>query len=643
MKKYIILSLVFLCFCMLAHAAAIKKTNLKVLYVGGTSNIDVTSIAPDASTLARDIAARTASFGQMLKEYFKVVKCINAKEYKQEMSNHYDVTIFDGKPNPIKPMILTKDKGGNVTDYHLATYLTLDYDRPTITIADMSEEIGREIGTKADWYCLCLDADAYNMKVNHPIFKGPYKVKLDMVEKPTPTAALEYQFDFDKPIPKTQMMWTVQTKGYQTVRGYRVGMVSRPGGFTDSPDAEVISGGVSAKSPDAVAIGRHGNFLNWGFSASPADMTPAAKNVFANAVVYISKFAGQHPIARKFDERVMTRDGVKLLKYICKRSAWEESNKANIGFNKSMQHLSDSLKVVQKAGGKIADSYKDLVDFTPMPLPSFEEFVKRNEGKYYEMFGTDSLAYAKYFDGNYNYLYPAEFSFSIDNDVKSLGIANNDVRLLDKAISLWESGKDIDKAKKILTRYTLCRFQTPQEWRSWYNKYNKLMFFTESGGWLFLINSRDPSVPGNDYSVIRNAAETSEKLPAVKGKTDDKNPVLISGVVNKISDNEKELVILVKIHPSYHIYGNVSSKDPFIPTKIEIVPSDGYSLSGDIKNPPFTLLTQGSSTTIYTGDAIFRQRINGNGKGSVKCTVSYQCCNNSICFPPQDIVLTLVL
>jgi hypothetical protein len=326
-----------------------------------------------------------------------------------------------------------------------------------------------------------------------------------MVEKPTPAAALGYQFEFDQPIPKTQMMWTVQTKGYQSVRGYRVGMVSRPEGFTDSPDAEVISGGVSAKSPDAVAIGRHGNFLNWGFSASPVDMTPTAKNVFANAVVYISKFAGQHPIARKFDERVMTRDGVKLLKYICKRSAWEEDNKANINFNKSMQHLSDSLKVVQKAGGKIADSYKDLVDFTPMPLPTFEEFVKRNEGKYYDMFGTDSLAYAKYFDENYNYLYPAGFSFSVDNDVKSLGIANNDVRLLDKAISLWESGKDVDKAKKILTRYTLCRFQTPQEWRSWYNKYSKLMFFTESGGWLFLINSRDPSVPGNDYSVIRNS------------------------------------------------------------------------------------------------------------------------------------------
>jgi hypothetical protein len=438
-------------------------------------------------------------------------------------------------------------------------------------------------------------------------------------------------------------MWTVQTKDYRNVPGFRIGMVSRPEGFTDSPDAEVITSGVSLKSPVAVAIGRHGNFLNWGFSASPADMTEQAKKVFANAVVYISKFAGQHPIARKFDERQMARERIKFYKYICKPSAWEESNRSSENFNKVMQHMSDSLKAVKKAGGTISEQYKMYLDFTPMPLPSYEDHLKRAEGKYYEMFGTDTLAYAKYFDENEGYFYPDmnASNFNIDNDVKSLGIANNDVRLLDKAISLWESGKDVDKAKKILTRYTLCRFQTPQEWRSWYNKYSKLMFFTESGGWLFLINSRDPSVPGNDYSVIRHAAETSEQLPAVKGKTDDKNPVLISGVVNKISDNEKELVVLVKIHPGYHIYGRVSSKDPFIPTKFEVTPSAGYALAGDMKLPPFTLLTQGSTTTIFTGDAIFRQRIKGSGAGSVKCTISYQCCNNSICFPPTDYVLNL--
>jgi len=41
-----------------------------------------------------------------------------------------------------------------------------------------------------------------------------------------------------------------------------------------------------------VAIGRHGNFLHWGFAALSDDMTDEARDVFANAVVYIAGFAG---------------------------------------------------------------------------------------------------------------------------------------------------------------------------------------------------------------------------------------------------------------------------------------------------------------------------------------------------------------
>lgn len=42
-----------------------------------------------------------------------------------------------------------------------------------------------------------------------------------------------------------------------------------------------------------MAIGRHGNFLHWGFAALSDDMTDEARDVFANAVVYIAGFAGK--------------------------------------------------------------------------------------------------------------------------------------------------------------------------------------------------------------------------------------------------------------------------------------------------------------------------------------------------------------
>src|SRR5690606_38166286 len=76
-------------------------------------------------------------------------------------------------------------------------------------------------------------------------------------------------------------------------------LVSRDAGFLDSPDTEWISSGVNSKNPEAVAIGRHGNFFLWGFAASPTFLTDEAKLVFVNAVHYIRRFDHAAPIARK--------------------------------------------------------------------------------------------------------------------------------------------------------------------------------------------------------------------------------------------------------------------------------------------------------------------------------------------------------
>ena len=79
----------------------------------------------------------------------------------------------------------------------------------------------------------------------------------------------------------------------------------------------------------------------------------------------------------------------------------------------------------------------------------------------------------------------------------------------------------------MLERYTLCRFATPQEWRAWYEANKGRLFFTESGGWLFMVDTRDKSVPGNDYSAkeqkLAATAATSAAASASKLVTDDKN------------------------------------------------------------------------------------------------------------------------
>ncbi len=268
--------------------------------------------------------------------------------------------------------------------------------------------------------------------------------------------------------------------------------------------------------------------------------------------------------------------------------------------------------------------------------------MKERVPQLYHIFGDDAAEYSRYYDKNRPYFYGGgdlDYGLDIDEDVRSLGIANNDKRLLDKTIAMLEKGEDTALATRVLQRYTLCRFTSPAQWRNWFETYKEKMFFTESGGWLWLINTTDKSVPGNDYSVLRKSYDVV-KIPELKGDTDNKNPVLLSAALNKLEDGSMEVVIRMKIHNGYHTYAQVSEQEPFIPTVVEITLPQGYKKEGELKNPAFKKYGS-TGTTIFEGDGVFRQKIRGNGSGEVKCTISYQCCDNSICFPPVEKTINL--
>lgn len=632
MKRQFFISIMLVLMCCVANAA-VKKSNISVLYVGGSCNYDSYSAPKEQTALDNDIKARMDAFDQLLRTYFRIVKTINGKDYTPEMSDGYDVTVMDVVPKPLRERQTVKDASGRVTKVIPAQYLPDDFNRPMITIAEIGEAVGRSIGLKNDWYCLCLDADAHHLVKDHPIFKGPWKTRLTFNKKPTPEDAYHYTYFYDQPLEDMTEMWTVQKKGYKTDKGYRVGMVARPWGYTDSPDCEYISSGVCAKTIDAVAIGRHGNFLHWGFSASPADMTEEAKIVFANAVVYISKFADTR-IVRKDNDRISTREYIKERKYYSQRSAWQNRLKSEEDFNRQLLETQKVAKEKQAKGEELTDREKQLINFTPQKPMTFEEFLKSHQHEVFDICGTDETAYIRYYDENKPYFYGGGkemYHLEIDQDAKSLGVPNNDKRLLDKAISLWENNQDIEKARRILTRYTLCRFETPQEWRAWYDKYHDKMFFTESGGWFFMINTVDKSVPGNDYGVLK-ADKPAPIQPQLTGNTSHEEPVLVSVAFDA---HNKEVAVRVKIHPGYHIYGIVSEQDPYIPTDIKVEPSSGWQLDGDIILPPFKLLNT-TGTTIFEDDVTFRQKLSGSGKGTAKVTISWQCCDDHVCLPPAE-------
>lgn len=325
-----------------------------------------------------------------------------------------------------------------------------------LMIAEMSDLLGRSIGLKTDWYCLCLDADAHHIHTEHPLFQGPFPVKMTLVKKPTPEAMFSYPYSGGSVAPDSLPMWRVQRDGYQSHPGVRIGMVSRPGGFEDSPEAEMISGGVSAKSWDAVAIGRHGNFLHWGFAVSPDGMTEEAQNVFANAIVYIAGFAGQTPIARKYDDRIITRPDIALRAFSATRRAYDLDVEAQKGYAAMMEETKQKAMEKQSRREKLEQMEQFALNYHPQPSLSYEETLQERFPALYKQFGADEEAYADYYRDNAPYFYPQGYDFFIDEDVRSLGIPNNDIRLLGKAIAMWESGERVGKARRISPARNRC-------------------------------------------------------------------------------------------------------------------------------------------------------------------------------------------
>ncbi len=643
MKRILSVMVLALMAC-IATVAAVKKTNLKVLYVGGHSDMEIFGVSDyDKEANAKSVVARTEAWRSFLETYFTTVKVMQGADYNYKMSYDYDVTIIDGDPKPLEPK-RSVTQNGRFSKLIYAKYFPEDFDRPVITIADESETVGRRIGVKNDWYCLCLLGHAYNMQTKNAIFKGPYKVKLTTEMRPTPVGAKEYAEMCQEKLPDMIPMWKVQKKDYDNAKGYKIGMVTRPWGYIDSPDAEIISGGESAKCYNAISIGRHANWLHWGFSASPADMTDEAKPVFLNAVVYISKFKGHHIIARKLNEGIETRTTVDERKYLVSKENYDAYVKMIEANNKAMKHMADSLKKVEAAGGKLSEMDKLYMQIgaNPEPVHSYIDYVKERAGDLYEKFGTDVDAYVKYYTENRPYFYGNVngYDVEIDEDAKSLGIANNDKRILDKAISLWESNTDVEKAKRLLYRYTLLRYDNVQEWRNWYKKYQGKLFFTESGGWLWLVNDLDPKTPGNDYSVLKFNEINESELAPMKEKATQEDPVALSSATVQ-NDNEGELIIRMKIYPGYHIYSVVSDQDPYIQTKYEFQTEGEVKLVGGLQKPAGKLMN-GSKSIIYEGEQVLRQKYTGK-QGKVTLTITYQACDAHACLMPKTKTLQIDL
>lgn len=478
-----------------------QKQDISVLYVGYDPAIPFTNSvintqlgsAPGSMSEERfneDVKTRLPAFVAYLKNYFTTVEDVDARNYKTEMSADYDVTIFDQTIEPWKPQVREMVDGN--MKYEPAKYLTEDFEHATIFIGHTASVMGQSVGTKLDWLCLCLDADAHHLMTNHPIFKGPFPVELTFETKPTPKDIFHYPSG--KNVPKEIPMWRVQKEGYTEGKGYRVGMVSRSDGFLDSPDTEYISSGVNTKDVGAVAIGRHGNFFMWGFSGSPDYMTDEAKQVFANAIVYMKQFKGQKPIARKYNDRIATKDFVDNIIGRLNEDSFKDIKDYYEQINEQMIESVRKLKEKRGNGETLTEMEESMIKMqsNPMPIPSWEQYVQQISGAFFKPEYVNNVeALNQFLRENRKYMFSEPegfYSLQIDEDLKKLGIGNDEKSMFPVCIKLLKDHSKSEIAKRILKQYTGME-KTQKEWRQWYKKNRDKLFFTESGGYKWLIDT----------------------------------------------------------------------------------------------------------------------------------------------------------
>ena len=266
----------------------------------------------------------------------------------------------------------------------------------------------------------------------HIVFNKPFKVTPEVEEWDTPDSYQRRRLPNEPEIPKKMKVWRVQNSG-KTVGS----VVARRYGFTDSPDAEIIAAGYnSGKEYGAVGIGRHGNFLQWGYSQPPSKMTEAGKNLYLNCICYINKFDNKPPLVRI------------------------ESS-----------HRDNALRLAA-----LINRISDMSFFSG----TFSSELQ-------EKYENDPDGLVSYYMDNYEFIYK-DSSFLVDTELKDLGISSNrQIESLQKLIMLLGEKDKAPTARKLLNRYTQQSFSTQKKWQKWFDSNKGRIFFSDVGGYKFFV------------------------------------------------------------------------------------------------------------------------------------------------------------
>ena len=435
------------------EVGAPEKIAVRVLYAGN----------PDSE--------RSKDFAAHLEEHFVAVQTADYEEFTPDKAKDFDVVIFDWTS------IYPRGDDGKITwsdKVQLAQpappKIDRSFSKPCVLIGAAGGSITHQLNIAINWKCLCLENTAHDVMTDHAVFHQPLPVEIEYDERDKPLDY--YTHPGMERIGEKINVWKVQEKTFPEIDP---GLVSSRENFTDTPDAEVISGGVNGKGPTSVAIGRHGNFLLWGFSGQPSEMTESGRRAFINAVCYIKDFDGQ--TAGPVQSTYGGRDSLLEQVYSLRSTSDAYLDKQVEYFQKMIRDNPPPESTLKEIGGDPAAYFRKMFE------PHAQEIRKKLPKAVREECQDETEKLIRYYRDNLEYLRSdREGGFVVDEDARTLGVSNRSPQLLEKCVALLEQGEQSELATRVLERYTRQSHEQPSQWRDWLNASAQELQYDETEG-----------------------------------------------------------------------------------------------------------------------------------------------------------------
>lgn len=238
------------------------------------------------------------------------------------------------------------------------------------------------------------------------------------------------------------------------------GWVSYDSTVVDSPDVEIVCGGLNEKPSIGAAIWRQGHILHFGFDLSPGEMNDVGRALLVNSIAYIARFRQDRALCvcpSAFAGGVRARDSV---------AKWLASG-------------TFPLDLVR--GALSADALKGVA--------------------------IERAALKAWFDEHRDWLHPDQDGrLCVDEDAMALHLAYDRIDSLEEAADVLDGaagggpGSDAHHARALLERYVP---EGPgagakgSAWQEWLAENRPCLFFSEWGGYRWYVDrlARKRGVP----------------------------------------------------------------------------------------------------------------------------------------------------